>query len=527
MAKKEQSRTVHSISNSFWGTFYRVLHMVFPVVLRGFIIRQIGVEYVGLNSLFTSIFQVLNLTELGFGAAVVYMMYKPIAEDDKPTIRRMLTMMRTVYRVIGAVILIAGLLVLPFLRFLIKKDVEVDVNYYLLYVMYLFQAVMSYLMYSYKNSVFTAYQRTDVNYQVFSLISLVQYVGQILILLITRNYYLYIAFMAILIVPQNLLIQWRSKREYPELYCEGKPTKEEKQELITKIKSLFGHRLGNTVMFSIDSIIISSFIGVGILAKYDNYTYILTSVCMLLNIVRNSLMASVGNKIVLDSTENCYQLFKRLSFLWMGVVCVCTACFAGLYQSFITVWVGKEFLFRNTILICIVLYFFVRQFRQMGITMKDAAGLWEADRWKPYIGMAANTVFSILFVLLVQRVTGDPNTELGLLGVMVPTMVILVFLFFPWETHVLFKYLFKRSAGAYYLLMARCVITAFVGVAAVFFLSKWLPVEGIPGLILRAILSVAVSAGIYAALNCFSREFKESLGIVKGMLKRVKKKFAH
>ena len=156
------NRIGHSIKNSIWGLMFRVLHMFFPVITRAIIIHRMGVAYVGLNGLFTSILSVLNLSELGFGAAVVYMMYKPIIENDKSTIRALLSLLRKVYRIIGIVMLAIGVLLIPFLKFLVKNDTNTDVNIYILYGMYLFHTVMSYWMFSYKSSLFTAHQETDM-----------------------------------------------------------------------------------------------------------------------------------------------------------------------------------------------------------------------------------------------------------------------------------------------------------------------------------------------------------------------------
>ena len=520
---KQIGRTRHTINNSFWGVTYRVLHMVFPMLLRRYILHSIenGIIYIGYSSLFISILQVLNLTELGFASAAVYMMYKPVAEGDTATIRRLMTMMRSIYRVVGAVVCVAGLLVLPFLRFLVKDPI--DNGYYLLYLMYLFHAVMTYWMFAYEGSIFTAHQRTEVNFQIYTIVVILQYAGQFLVFWYTKNYYLYILVYAVMSVPQNLILHFRKKRAYPDISCEGKPTQEEKQILVTKIKSLFGHRFGSTFIFSIDSIIISAFLGEANLGKYDNYIHLLSSVCQLMTVLRTSILASVGNKLVLDTKENNYNLFKRMNFLWIGFICMCASCFAGLYQPFITLWVGGEYLFDRPLLLCIVMYFFVRELRMIPLVFKDAAGLWEADKWKPYIGMAANTVLSILFVWLVFKHTG--NVEFSLMGVQIPTMVVLLGIFVPWETYVLFTQLFKRSPKEYLLLFGRFVFTALVGIAAVFLVCERVPLTGIPGLLVRSVICVTLSAVIYVILNLNTQQWKVSYRLGKkyaiGTVKRL------
>ena len=506
------NRTRHSIQNSIWGILFRLLHMVFPVLFRAIIIRQIGAEYVGLNGLFKSILEVLNLSELGFGSAVVYMMYKPVAEDDKVTINRLLALLRKIYRLIGLIMLIVGVALIPFLNFLVKNDTGADVNIYLLYGMYLFHTVMSYWMYAYRSSLFTAYQEYEVSYKIEVACWVVLYLLQFVVLMTTKNYYLSLAVSALMIIPQNLLYKVVSERRYPGLRCEGTPTKEEIDTIKTKIGALFGHRIGNTVIFSIDSIIISAFIGISILTKYDNYNYILAAVVTLITVFRTSLLASVGNKLVTDSMDNCYSLFKWLTFLWLGLVAWCSTCLISLYQPFISICFGEEYLFPIGIVACISLYFYVWQFRQIGLVFKDAAGLWERDKLKPYIGMTLNAVFSILFVKVTHSI----------LGVLIPTMAVLILMYYPWENRVLFKYLFKRSSREYALLASRFILTSLAAMALTFLLNQSIPLSGIPAILVRGIVCVAVMPALYLLLNLGTDQSRAALGLAKKGLKLAK-----
>ena len=75
-------RAKNTKRNMVFGFINKIICMLFPFVIRTIIIRIIGKEYLGLDSLFTSILQVLNLAEMGFSSAVVYNMYKPIAEEN-------------------------------------------------------------------------------------------------------------------------------------------------------------------------------------------------------------------------------------------------------------------------------------------------------------------------------------------------------------------------------------------------------------------------------------------------------------
>ena len=109
-------------------------------------IKVLGAEYLGLNSLFTSILQVLSISELGIGSAIVFSMYKPIAEDDKDTLCALLNIYRKIYYCIGTIILILGLLALPYLPHLISGSHPENINIYILYLIFLFNTVVSYYL---------------------------------------------------------------------------------------------------------------------------------------------------------------------------------------------------------------------------------------------------------------------------------------------------------------------------------------------------------------------------------------------
>ena len=156
------AKTKNAVRNIFFGAVFKIITLLGPFIIRTMILWIMGSEYIGLNSLFTSILSFLSLAELGVGSALVYSMYKPIAEDDQDMICALLNLYRKMYRIIGMIILGVGLLLLPFLNKLVKGEAPADVNLYILYLIYLFNTVISYVMFAYKQSLLTAFQRSDI-----------------------------------------------------------------------------------------------------------------------------------------------------------------------------------------------------------------------------------------------------------------------------------------------------------------------------------------------------------------------------
>ena len=210
-----------------FGTVSKIYNLAIPFVMRTLLIYTLGMAYTGLNSLFTSILSVLNLAELGVGAAMTFSMYKPIAEDDTATVCALMRLYKIYYRVIGLVILVAGTAITPALPFFIKKDVPADINIYILYAINLLTTVLSYWLFAYKNCILYAHQRNDIGDKIGLVINTVKYGLQAVVLVAFKNYYAYIIVALLLGVVSNLVTAIVADRLYPQYKAKGKLPKEQ------------------------------------------------------------------------------------------------------------------------------------------------------------------------------------------------------------------------------------------------------------------------------------------------------------
>ncbi len=495
------NRTKNAVRNAYWGIIYRVVTLLGPFVIRTLIIRELGLEYSGLNSLFTSILTVLNLANLGFSSALVFTMYKAVSEKDYVALRSMLNFFRKVYRIVGGVILGTGLLLLPFLPNLVSGTYPSSVNLYVIYLFYLVGTALDYFLFAYNNAIFSAYQRNDVTLKVSTMRYLVQYLLQALVLIVFKNYYLYLVLLPIMVLPNNIALHIMAKKLYPQVYCEGELDASVKKSIYSRVGTLFGHKLGSTVLVSIDSIIISAFLNLTVLALYGNYYYIVTGVNGLVEVVTNGSLAGIGNKLITDTKEHNYKFFKMMTYGWVALIGFAAAFMLCLFQPFIGgVWLGPSYLLDETIMILIVVYFFAWMFRIMQLTFRDAAGLWTKDWLKPYVGMVVNLLGSILMVKLTNSV----------IGVLVPTIFVMFFIYTPWEAWALFKYLFERSAKEYYLKLLYYVGLSFTGCALSYLVCQQLfPTNEMKSLIFRFVVTAIIFPLVWVIFTHRSEEFKD------------------
>ena len=180
-------RTKNAARNIAFDGIMEMVNMLFPFVIRSVMLHFLGTEYLGLNGLFKSLLMFLNLAELGVGSAMVYSMYKPIAEDDTPTICALLRLYRTLYRIIGLAIAVVGICLIPVLRSFIKDDLPAGMNLYVLYLMNLGNTVLTYWLFAYRSSLLQAHQRRDVISKVTLAVRVSEYILTILILVFTQN----------------------------------------------------------------------------------------------------------------------------------------------------------------------------------------------------------------------------------------------------------------------------------------------------------------------------------------------------
>lgn len=501
-------RTKNATRNIIFGTMLKVYQLLVPFLIRTAMIHYMGVEYLGLSSLFTSILQVLNLAELGVGSAMVFSMYKPIAEDDTMTICALMRLYRLYYRVIGGVIAVIGLILTPFIPNLIKGDLPPELNVYVLYLLNLGATVLSYWLFAYKNALFSAHQRTDMTSKITLGTNTFQYISQLIIIIFIKDYYLYVIVLLSTQALTNIITAIAANRMYPNYKPVGKLDKRQIQAINHRIRDLFTSKLGTVIISSSDTVVISAFLGLTALAIYQNYYYILTAITGIVTIIFQACTAGIGNSITVESEEKNYNDLKKFTFLITWLVGFCVCCLLCLYQTFMEIWVGKDLMLKFSAVICFCLYFFITEINQLLNTYKDAGGIWHEDRFRPLITGLTNVTLNLITV-----------QYWGLYGVVLSTVISMLVVGMPWLLHNLFTVLFDRKWAKEYIIKL-LFYTFIIGVSCVIcyfvctffsFSSLWIT------FIVRAIICCVISNTLYLVVYHRSIEFKQCVKLVDNM----------
>ena len=502
----EMNRSRNATRNIIFGVILKIYQLVLPFAMRTIIMYELGVKYLGLNSLFTSILQVLNLAELGVGSAMVFSMYKPIAQEDSKTICVLMKLYKIYYRVIGLGVLAAGLVLLPFIPKLIAGDVPDGINIYVLYLLNLLATVFTYWLFAYKNSILQAHQRQDVVSKVTIVTDTCKYILQIGMLFAFHNYYYYVCVLLLSQIFNNILTAIVSNKLYPQFQAEGKLPKETVKEINQKIKDLFTSKLGFTIVSSADTVVISAFLGLEALAIYQNYYYIINAVMGFVAIVYSSITAGVGNSMIVYDTEKNYRDYRIFTFLACWITAFCVSCFSGLFQPFMKLWMGKDLLLPYPLVILLCVYFWVYEYIMMASVYKDAEGIWHEDRFRPLLSGLVNLSLNLLTVKF-----------LGLYGIVLSTIISMVVISAPWITSNIFKLIFKKSAKEYVVKLGYYLLTAIVATTVTNIIIKFIPDNGWLWFVVKAAVCVVVSNSIIFMMLLKVSEFSDAVSLIAKM----------
>lgn len=448
----KSSRVENSIRNTIYALGTQIISMLMSFIVRTVFIYTLGKNYLGFNGLFSNIFSILSLTELGMGTAIIYSMYKPVAQEDHRKIAALLNLYRTFYRIVGIIVAILGLSLLPFLDYLVSGIQDIP-ELEIIYLLYLSSSVISYF-FAYKKSMLTVYQQDYISSRINLLINFIQGIIQIVILILWHNYILYLLVLTISTFFNNWLNSLYAdyKYQYLKEYRSERVDEETKQKIYTDVKAIFVSRISSAIVTSTDNLLISAFVSTIILGLYSNYIMLINVVNTIINRILDSLVGSVGNLIAVESIERVYLIFKRVLFINYWLVAFSSMSFFILANPFITLWIGKSYLLSSGIIFMIALNLFMRLIRNTFIMFNNAFGHFVELKKKNIIEPIINIVASLLFILVFK---------MGIIGVLLGTFVSNITTNFWFEPYLIFKKC-QVSLKEYFKIAANYLLTSIV-----------------------------------------------------------------
>lgn len=441
----------NSIKNSIVAIVFRGLQILLPFITRTMVIKMLGLSYVGISGLFTSIFGLLGIAELGVGSAMLHALYAPIENKETNRINAIINFYKKAYWIIGIVILAFGLMLMPFLKVLIKEGTyPAKLNLYYIYLVNLCSTVSSYLIYSYKALLLEAHQLGREVNKVKIWMTFISYTVQIAILVWTKNYYMYVTMVPVTTIASAVWVGKVSDRFFPQCKPVGNVAHEERKIIFKDIKALFMYKIGGVIFNSVDNIVISWWFGAVVLGRYNNYYFVVSTVSTMILVVYNAVLPSLGSSVVGSSVEKNYKDFMHVAFLDGWINGWCSICLYCLLPTFINLWIGDEGSLGKEYALLFAIYFFCWRILDPVSIYKDSLGLWSMDKWRPLLTASFNLILNISLTLTI-----------GLYGILISSIVAVLVISYPFSVKYLFQY-FDRSSKQYFLQMFNVIFFTIV-----------------------------------------------------------------
>lgn len=492
-------RTRYSIINMLFNIGGQFLTMLLSFINRMVFIRCLSAEYLGVNGLFTDVLSILNFAELGIGTAMVFSMYEPAARDDEQKLARLMNLYKWMYRAVAVSVLLFGLVLLPFLPYLIKGGEGIE-HITLIYMIYVLGSASSYLL-SYKNSIYQAYQKGYICAGWSMACECIKTVSQITVLLLTRNFILYLAVQQAIQFLPNIMVSRMVDKEFPYLKeCHELPEREERNGILKNIGAMSMHKLSTIIVRNTDSLLMSSFIGLATVGLYSNYRLVINALNNLMGKFAVAFSGSIGNFAVMENSDRLYKIYKEMDFMFFVMSAYLTGGLMMLFNPFITLLFGGRYCFPMTTVMVIVAEFYITRMRQTNLLFREAMGLFWNDRYKAVVESIINLVASLVLV-----------RQYGVTGIIWGTIISTLCTCAWVEPYIFLKYgvqdAWQKKLRDYFAeYLKRTLLTAAVSAAAVLWVQRF-PVGNFGIFILDGLLYTAVFAGVIVLFYRGSEEY--------------------
>lgn len=515
----DDSRTKNSVKNVSFSLICQIAILVCSFISRTIFIRVLGSSYLGISGLFTNILSVLSIADLGFDTAIIYSMYKPIADKNITKISALMSFYKKIYLIIGTIIGVIGIALIPFLKYFVNLSNDID-NVTLYYVLYLLNTVLTYFLAN-RVAIITADQKAYIIKKYTLCFKIIQTILEIAILLLFKNFLIYLIIQILCTFLTNLYGALKAKKMYPFLKENTKeklPTKE-KKKIFSDVKSMFIYKIGGIILNNTDNILISILVSTEMVGYYGNYTMIITAVTTMATLVFSSLTASVGNLNVKGSLEKKEQVFNKIDFLANWIYGFCSISIVVLANPFIELMWGKEYAINILVPLAAVINFEIVGLLHPMRLYRETTGVFREIK---YIFMWTSLLNLILSIFL-GTVFSSP--ELKLFGIIVATAIARIMTTVWFEPKKIFNSCFKKSSVDYFKRKLKDIIVLIIAGGFTYYISTLIVEVSIINFIAKGIICLIFINIIYFIFYHRSEEFKYFYNLLKKLILTIKTKY--
>ena len=439
----KKSRTDYATLNTSIALAIQPFQALIGFISRTIFLNILGVTYLGLNNYLSSLVSILSLAELGIGGAMTYALYGPLAREEHAKINAFMILFKKLYRMIGIGIFIIGSILALFLPYIIK-DYPVNHEVYIIYFLFVFNSASSYF-FSYKRTLLYVDQRNYIMTSIDFSLYVLRILLQIGVLIYTKNFIIYLLVGILMNIVGNFIMSSIVDKMYDYLFNEEVTsiTQEEKARFVKNIKGNIVGRIGETIVFQTDSLLMGAYISLTAIGLYGNYIFVLGFLSLLASTTINPVTSSIGNLIHSEDTTLITKLdfIKKFQFIVFSMVYLLSMGFLIFINPFITIWLGKDFLFNIGVVVLIVVNFFLTNYRRPALILISVYGLSYEQNKKVLVEITLNIVLSLFYLIVL---------DLGVAGILLGTICSTMLTCIWYEPYSAFKYGIKSSAKEYF-----------------------------------------------------------------------------
>lgn len=468
------------LQNAGFAFILQIINLIVLFVVRTFFVIKLGNDYLSINGLFTNVLSLLSFAELGIGNAIIFSLYKPIAEQDTNKIISLMSLFRKSYRVIRIVVLCLGLIFIPFLKYLIK-DITLSDNVYFLFFLMLINTYFSYFA-AYKKSLLIADQKNYIVSLIQQLGIVLQSIFQILTLLFLSSFSLYL----IIQLFGTILINYFSSKYVDSHYLYLSNTSSSLsssylKEIFDNIKNIFFYKVGAVILNSTDNILISSLISTSLVGIYSNYSLIVNAINSVLMQVCNSIAASIGIHNVKNNDNTNEKVFKKIFLISFWIFGLCSICLCELLNPFIGLWLGEKYVLNYSTVVIISVVFYITGINQIPSQYRTSFGLFKEAKFVPMIASFINISLSIIL-----------GKMIGLDGIFIATIIAKLLTFNIVDPYLVYSKGFHKAFVHVFLLKVLFLLQLFLSYCLVHYVNCVFSFGGYFGFAIMSLVDVAI-----------------------------------
>ena len=444
---EQSSRTKNALRNTKYSLIAKIIHLILGFASRTVFIYVLGSSYLGINGLYSEILSVLSFADLGFGTAMTFAMYSPVARKDYQQTVRLLDFYRKVYRVVALIILLLGLAILPFLQYLVKgADMLSVFDLRLYFVLFLLNTVFSYFV-TYKYSYINALQQNWLITRINMILNSLTVIVQMITILLFKSFLFYLLTQTVLLLGSRLIIAGYLDKKYPILTekPETPLNTEERRTILHEVRGLAVHKFSSVAVHQTDNILISSLTELGVLAVgfVSNYNLLINAVLGFVAQIFDSITSGFGNLVASSSRENFRKVFIVANFINFWIYGFCCIAFFILIPPFITLWIGSDKLIDSVSFFLIIINCYLQGQCTVFNNARNAVGDFNKDKWWALVQALVNLIVSVICA-----------RKIGLVGIYIGTVAsrMIYVIFRPYSTY---KIMFNRNCGEYYVQLGK------------------------------------------------------------------------